>query len=43
MAISCIRSSPTVATPDVVQNIEEIVEEHPHFSIRRLSQQIGSH
>jgi hypothetical protein len=34
---------PTVATPDVVQNIEEIVEEHPHFSIRRLSQQIGSH
>ncbi|KAH0815108.1 hypothetical protein GEV33_007683 [Tenebrio molitor] len=30
---------PTVATPDV-QNVEEIVEEHPHISIRRLSQQI---
>jgi hypothetical protein len=34
---------PTVATPDVVQNVEEIVEEHPHISIRRLSQEIGSH
>jgi hypothetical protein len=29
--------------PDVVQNVEEIIEEHPHISIRRLSQQIGSH
>jgi hypothetical protein len=33
---------PTVATPDV-QNVEEIVEENLHISIRRLSQQIGSH
>jgi hypothetical protein len=34
---------PTVATPDVVQNVEVIVEERPHISIGRLSQQIGSH
>jgi hypothetical protein len=25
---------PIVATPDVVQNVEEIVEENPHISIR---------
>jgi hypothetical protein len=34
---------PPVAIPDVVKNVEEIVEEHPHISIRRLSQQIGFH
>lgn len=31
----------TVATPDIVQNVNQVFEDNPHISVRRLSQQIG--
>jgi len=32
---------PTVATPDVLNNVNERVVENPHISVCRLPQQIG--
>jgi hypothetical protein len=33
---------PTVATPHVVQNVNQKVEQNPHISVRRVSPQIVS-
>lgn len=32
---------PTVATQDIVERVDEIIQRNPHISINRVSQQIG--